>query len=128
MTTPELLEKASKRPWKWEDVSGAGIQLYGIVPFKANCVEFTLKDAAQPIYTFIAYEQWIQFAPEKWEEMQKANAALIVAAVNSFEMLRNEIRVAIAAIPEIQSRGDYYAQGIVAQLTKALALADGGQL
>lgn len=97
-------------PWQWRDISGAGIQIYGPVPFKANCVEFTLKASEQRLfemadlqsgatarsregYPMLAYETWLQFAPKEWEEMQRANAALIAASPDLLAALQDMFRM-----------------------------------
>lgn len=105
--------KHTPGPWRWEDTSGAGLQIFGTVPFKANCVEFTLKDAEQPIYglndrppSLLAYETWIQFAPKEWEEMQTANARLIAAAPDLLEEHKRWSEEFGAALVEAL-QGDY---------------------
>lgn len=90
--------KHTPGPWKFQDDAGAGIHIYGPAPFKANCVEFTLKAQDQRLFTLpdlrvgtarhstpesypsLAYETWLQFPPAEWDAMQLANAKLISAA------------------------------------------------
>jgi hypothetical protein len=72
--------KHTPGPWR---VNGSNIE--APVPFKANCVEFVLKEGYQPILgmdprVILAYLPWIQFEEKRWREMQAANARLIAAA------------------------------------------------
>lgn len=90
---------ATPAPWRWEDTPGAGLQIFAPIPFKANCVEFTLKAAEQPVYTLLAYEKWLQFPPKEWNEMQRANAEFLSAA-------RTDIPVLCKAVRELQAERD----------------------
>jgi len=89
--------------WEWKDNPGAGIQLYANVPFSADCVEFktrpyypqrvyelhiskdgdVFKDKNLERQMVLGYEQWVQFSPKDWDEMQKQNAQLLVTCANS---------------------------------------------
>jgi hypothetical protein len=104
MNLQEVVNKASKN-LRWQYDYGAGLQLYGDVPDPAtNHVEHKLRPGTQQIFTLVSgyrdgsycsnpipqdhkdirvmfgYEKWVQFAPKGWDEMQKANAALMTHA------------------------------------------------
>lgn len=101
--------KHSDLPWTYRDVSGAGLQIYGIVPFNADCAEFITKKGEQLIYKMLAYETWVQFEPAEWDEMQTANAEFIVKACNNHEKLIEAVKcmligAAACAIPHEEER------------------------
>ncbi len=95
--------KLTPTEWRWADESGAGIQFYAKVPFEAHCGEFITKaNFDQPVFQLhipnyghvftdkklshemmMGYEQWIQFEPNDWMEMQKQNAELLITCANS---------------------------------------------
>lgn len=82
-------------PWTWRDAAGAGLQISATLPAgfkfdgtareadgKRSSLIWTVREA----YTVqIADERWVQFSTGSWEEMQKANANLIVAAPDLLE-------------------------------------------
>jgi hypothetical protein len=95
-------------PWEWRDVAGAGIEI--CAPIGGQ-----IKGFMQPGYekhpvkiyqlcgfanVQIACERWVQFEPEGWAEMQKANAALIVRAVNSHASNEAKIDALTKALEE----------------------------
>ena len=85
--------KHTPGPWRCRESVGAGIQLMGVIPFQANCAEFTLgKDTEQPIFVLVGYEPWMQFPPKEWNEMQAANALLIEAAPKLLEACQHALR------------------------------------
>jgi hypothetical protein len=80
-------------PWTYRDVSGAGLEIRAPV-FLAKGIELPIGMPDEPIKVFeftapqnvqIAAERWVQFEPTGWSEMQEANAAFIVKAVNNHE-------------------------------------------
>lgn len=88
------MSKHTPGPWEARDVAGAGWQIYGNPgpmlggPWGPN--------GEGPINTWglvrdprlvIAYERWIQFPPNGWEDMQNDNARLIAAAPELLEAL-----------------------------------------
>ena len=87
--------KHTPTPWYFEERIGAGLEIYGPIPQTEDCAEFVLAATNQPLYRInnrepsicIAYETWLQFPTNHWTEMQKANAAFIVRAVNAHEDL-----------------------------------------
>lgn len=106
MKYQELLKQASKN-LRWQYDSGAGLQLYGDIPDPTtNHVEYKLKPGSRQLFTLISgykdgsynptpqpqeptdirvmcgYERWVQFSPKEWDEMQKANAALMTHSAN----------------------------------------------
>lgn len=83
----------------FRDVSGAGLEICGPV-YQVKGVELPVGMPNAPIKIFvltgpavvqIAAERWVQFEPVGWHDMQAANAALIVEAVNSHAALKEEI-------------------------------------
>lgn len=112
--------KHTPLPWKYENKIGAGLQILASIPFKANCIEFILKDDYQVIFQMLAHEPWIQFASKEWKEMQKANAEFIVRAVNNhYELLKacKDAKWYLSAFPQNKVLLDL--------LTKAIAKAEG---
>lgn|SRR3990167_1927065 len=110
--------KHTPGPWKFENVPGAGLKIFGPIPFKANCVEFTLKAAAQPLFEMLAYEIWLQFPPKEWDEMQEANARLIAASPELFHCLKR-------IIEELPSRRDWLDPQLEYESRAAIAKAEG---
>lgn len=82
-------------PWEFHNVSGAGLEIRAPV-YRMDAVELPRCMPDMPIQTFvftapqivqIVAERWVQFEPTGWAEMQKANAAFIVKAVNNYDAL-----------------------------------------
>lgn len=69
------------------------MQIFAPVPFKADCIEYILKAAEQPVCTLVAYEKWIQFPPKEWKEMQKANARLISTSPELLAALKEVVAI-----------------------------------
>lgn len=89
-------------PWTYRDVSGAGLEICAPV-YKMAGVDLPRGMPEAPIHVFqftapqivqVAAERWVQFEPKGWSEMQEANAAFIVLAVNNHDAL-------VAALEEI---------------------------
>lgn len=113
MTTTELLEKATKRPWKLVavDASGDG----------GKFVEWKIvSDDGEEVCTV-----W------RVDECGASTAALILRAVNSFEAMRGTMIAAREGIRQITSLANINAETrrmLIAtgnNLNEALALADG---
>ncbi len=100
--------KRTPGPWAWKDVAGAGLEIYGPVHLAEGVVlpkgvppeRINICGLTHPQTIQIAYERWVQFAPEGWDEMQKANAALIAAAPELYEALE-EAREAVDLLIDI---------------------------
>lgn len=76
-------------PWELRDVVGAGFEIYAPVQL-VETIKWPGNGPDKPIETYmltgpaghklIACEIWVQFKPEGWKEMQRANGQLISAA------------------------------------------------
>lgn len=93
MDIDEILEKATPGPWELRDLPSHGIEIWAPVNIGGKPGQETI----QPIYDLsvkpqlrvlddgttemiIAYESWRQFPSPNFQEMQKANARLIICA------------------------------------------------
>lgn len=99
MTTPELLEKATARPWRFSDEHEPHVRSKTGLSTVAITNTSDSKEA-------------------------RANAELIVRAVSSFEAMREALRAYIDSC----SDSPHTIDDARAMAEKALALADGGQL
>ena len=86
------------RRLEFRNVSSAGCQIYADVKFKANCVEFTLKEGMQPVMEMctqehrrewvrwedqmVGHDMWLQFPPEEYIAMKNQLFAEMVDAWN----------------------------------------------
>jgi hypothetical protein len=138
MNLQEVVSKASKN-LRWQYDSGAGLQLYGDVPDPVtNHVEHKLRPGTQQIFTLVSgyrdgsynptphpqspndirvmfgYEKWVQFAPQGWDEMQKANAALMTHAAKHIAKLTEALRLQINLTEDVAGQqampDDFWAQ------------------
>jgi hypothetical protein len=92
-------------PWTYNDVSGAGLEIRGPV-YLSKGIELPRGMPNSPIKIFeftapqivqIAAERWVQFEPNGWSEMQQANAAFIVKAVNAHDALMEALEKILRA-------------------------------
>lgn len=81
-------------PWTYKNRVGAGLEIYGgRTPneLKRDATEGSTKlerlilQMTQPIH--LAFEPWVQFPTNEWDEMQEANARLIAQAPRMAELL-----------------------------------------
>lgn len=84
------MSKPKHTPGPWI-ISESNIM--GPIPFKADCIEFVLRDGYQPIFgmdpkILIGYLPWIQFPEKRLQEMFNANQRLIVASPDLLWSLR----------------------------------------
>jgi hypothetical protein len=110
-------------PWTFRDVSGAGIEICAPV-YEMKGVDLPRGMPEAPIHVFqftspqnvqVAAERWVQFEPTGWHEMQMANAAFIVEAVNSHATLKEQVawweeqaRQQAARIEELEGALEFY--------------------
>lgn len=113
-------------PWTYDDAPGRGLQIYGNPgPMKGGPWSPTgggpvgvwgLVESPAPIT--IGYERWVQFEPEGWSEMQKANARLIAAAPDLLEACKTIVQL---------GKSRYHDLGIDRMVEAAIAKAEGVQ-
>lgn len=121
-------------PWTYADVFGAGLEIRAPV-YQVAGVELPkgMPDAPIKIFQFtapqliqIAAERWVQFEPTGWSEMQEANAAFIVEAVNSHAALKSQIKSLEGTIDLLEANARVQAKLLAdtgrraEELTKAL--------
>lgn len=114
MTTPELLKKATKRPWIAE---GAGYRLW---TFQGGYLGEIRNAKREPVFNGPASFHSLS---GKTPEQAEANAKLIVRAVNSFEAMREALKAFEQTYVENMPH-DHRDFAIVQQARAALALAE----
>lgn len=97
-------------PWTFRDVSGAGLEICAPV-YKMSGVDLPRGMPEAPIHVFqftspqmvqVAAERWVQFEPTGWSEMQEANAAFIVKAVNNHEDLVQALQALVDQVNDYE--------------------------
>jgi hypothetical protein len=109
MKLQEIIDRHNKAhpgPYIGEDVPGAGFQIKAKFPQyswtkdkllsffrmpQSSDIRFQLGQDGN-LYGLIAYEEWVQFPPNRWEEMQKANCEAFAHSWEDIEYLLNKIK------------------------------------
>ena len=134
-----MSDKHSPLPWRVEFVPSAGIHIKSTMKVfdkdelvktfsgpTSNNVSFYLNSDGCLVANLL-YEEWVQFPPEGWDDMQKANADLIVKAVNSHAKLVEALKKTQGMLTEVinykdTKRGLRWHRDFIAQ-----ALAESGE-
>ncbi len=95
-------------PWSYRNSLGAGLQILanpGQMDLGGGARStgegplfiYSLRDRAPKVEIGLGDERWVQFPSDAWNEMQLANAQLIVRAVNAHDKLVAAVRAYLSA-------------------------------
>jgi hypothetical protein len=133
--------KHTPLPWKYQDVVGAGLEIFGTLPkgfhFEGTChdadgeTSFMLWQLTSMAQIMIACERWVQFETKQWKEMQEANAEFIVKSCNSYyDMLEalekaREYIINVSELSLFEGQKDYADYDLLEEVENVLEKAKG---